>query len=57
MLTKLYVEALFADPDLVDEVWELWHAGVVTDVLAAIAWGILAVSDLNRGKCGCFDDS
>ncbi len=30
------------NPDLVDQVWELWDAGVITDDLAAWAWSILA---------------
>jgi hypothetical protein len=29
MLVELYVEALLADPDLADQVWELWNVGVV----------------------------
>ena len=42
MLVDLYVEALLADPDLADQVWELWNAGVITDELAALAWWLLA---------------
>ena len=38
MLTEIYIEALLADEDLVDEVWELWNAGVIDDELAWIAW-------------------
>ena len=38
MLTRLYVEALLADPILADTVWELWNTGVITDELAAWAW-------------------
>ena len=45
MLTSLYVEALLADPDLADQVWELWNAGVITDGVAAMAWLILATPD------------
>ena len=56
MLTRLYVEALLNDPDLADQVWELWNAGVITDDLAARAWSILAVSNSDRGICGSFDD-
>ena len=41
MLTRLYVEALLADTDLANQVWELWNAGVITDDLAGLAWGIL----------------
>ena len=38
MLLNLYVEALLADPERADQVWELWNAGVITDGLAAWAW-------------------
>ena len=41
MLVDLYVEALLADENLADQVWELRHAGVITDGLAAIAWRIV----------------
>ena len=42
MLAILYVEALLTEPDLADQVWDLWNAGVITDDLAAWAWDILA---------------
>ena len=38
MLTRLYVEALLADEETADAIWELWDAGVITDDLAAIVW-------------------
>ena len=38
MFTRLYVEALLADLDQADRVWQLWNAGVITDDLAAWAW-------------------
>ena len=44
MLTRLYVEALLADPDLADTVWELWNTGVITNEVAAYTWTILAAS-------------
>ena len=44
MLADLYVVAFKVDMDLADQVWELWNAGVITDDLAAWAWGILADS-------------
>jgi hypothetical protein len=44
MLTKLYIEALLADEALADEVWALWNAGVITDDMAALACGKLAVA-------------
>ncbi len=48
MLADLYVEAFKVDMDLADQVWELWYAGVITDDLAAIAWGILAASAVEQ---------
>ena len=56
MLAELYIEALLVDEELADQVWELWNAEVITDDLAAWAWGILAVSNPDRGDCGCFYD-
>ena len=41
MLTELYIEALLADKDLADQVWELWNAGIITDDLAAWAWWLI----------------
>ena len=38
MLTELYIEALLANEYLADQVWELWHAGIITDEMAAGAW-------------------
>ena len=42
MLARLYVEALLQHEYLADQVWELWNAGVITDDLAILMWGILA---------------
>ena len=42
MLTEIYIEALLADEDLADQVWELWAVGIIPDDLAVWAWGILA---------------
>jgi hypothetical protein len=38
MSVELYVEALLADEDLADQVWDLWDAWVITDEVAAWAW-------------------
>jgi len=43
MLIELYVEALLANENLADQVWELWDAEVIQDEMAAIAWCILAL--------------
>jgi len=34
MFTEIYIEALLVDEDLADQVWELWHEGVITDTEA-----------------------
>ena len=52
MFTELYIEALLADEDLADQVWELWDAGVITDDLAMWAWCILAESGSDEGRRG-----
>ena len=44
MLTELYNEALLVDEELTDQVWELWHAGLVSDESAALAWWFVATS-------------
>ena len=37
MLTELYIEALLVDEELADQVWEVWDAGLIPDVLATLA--------------------
>ena len=49
MLTESYIEALLADEDAADEVWEAWNAGLIPDELAALAWWLVAVRS-NRCK-------
>ena len=44
MFTQIYIEALLADEDLADQVWELWNNGVITDGAAVWAWCILALA-------------
>ena len=41
MFTRLYVEALLADEVLADQVWEVWHAGLITDKTAAWGWYLI----------------
>ena len=43
MLTEIYIEALLVDEELADQVWELWHAGLISDELACIAWILVAI--------------
>ena len=38
----LYIEALLADEEAADAVWEAWDAGLISDKLAEMAWCILA---------------
>ena len=45
MFSEIYVEAVLADKELADQVWELWHKVVITDEVVAMAWCILAVGD------------
>lgn len=45
MLAEFYIEALLADEELADQVWELWNAGLIPDNLAEVAWWRLAGTD------------
>ena len=47
MLIDIYVEALLADPDLADQVGELWDAGEISNRQATIVWRMVA----GIGKC------
>ena len=38
MFTGLYIEALLADEDLADQVWELWNARLISDRAAILTW-------------------
>ena len=38
MLTEIYIEALLADKDAADQVWELWDSGEIDDFSAVWAW-------------------
>ena len=42
MLAELYIEALLADEELADLVWEAVEAGLISDEVAALAWMLLA---------------
>ena len=45
MFTEIYIEALLVDAVLADQVWELWHAGLISDEFAALAWWFVGTSD------------
>lgn len=38
MLSSLYVEALLADSDHADRVWQDWYSGRISDAVAAREW-------------------
>ena len=42
MLTEIYIEALLVDENLADQVWELWHEGIITDGVVAWVWWLIA---------------
>ena len=44
MLTQLYIQALLANKDLADQVWEAWDKGEIDDLWAAWAWWKIAAS-------------
>ncbi len=48
MLTEIYIEALLADEDLADQVWEAWDKGEIDDELSFIAWLMIAENDVKR---------
>ncbi len=37
MLTEIYIEALLVDDDLADQVWEVWDAGEIDDLLLRLS--------------------
>jgi len=57
MLTEPYIDALLADAEIADQIWELWSARLISDDNAAIAWLLLA--ELGEGNPqsskGCFN--
>ncbi len=52
MLTEIYIEALLVDEELADQVWEAWDAGEINDLVACIAWWLIAGGrfTLNSGR-------
>ena len=43
MLTEIYIEALLADEDLADQVWEAWDAGEIDDLTALPSWLMIVI--------------
>jgi len=48
MLTEIYIEALLADEDLADQVWELWDAAYILDEVVAWAWSLIQVEAIQE---------
>ncbi len=44
ILTEIYIEALLVDEELADQVWAAWDKGVIDDLVAWLAWLIVAVN-------------
>ena len=44
MLTRLYIEALLVDEELVDQVWAALMAGEIDEATAFLAWWTIAAS-------------
>ena len=42
MLTEICIEALLADEELADQVWEAWDVGNIDDAIALLAWLLVA---------------
>ena len=41
MFACIYVEALLANEELADQVWDLWGAGLIPQDLAATMWLVI----------------
>ena len=52
MLTEIYIEALWVNEDLADQVWEAWDTGEIDDLTAWVAWWLIAGGrfTLNSGR-------
>ena len=46
MLTEIYIEALLADEELADQVWEAWEMGEIDNQVAWLAWWSITSSNL-----------
>ena len=38
MVIEIYIEAILADEEKADGIWDLWDAGFISDYLAMWAW-------------------
>ena len=48
MLTEIYIQALLADEELADPVWNAWNKGEIDDQVAWLAWLLVNVSSLEK---------
>ena len=48
MLTEVYIEALLVDEELADQVWEVWDAGEIDDLIALRARWWIVVSGTHK---------
>ena len=44
MLTEIYIEALLADEEDADQVWEAWDKGEIDDQVAWLAWWLIMLN-------------
>ncbi len=42
MLTEVYIEAMLVNQELVDQVWEAWDGGEISDFWASWFWWTIA---------------
>ncbi len=42
MLAENYIEALLVDEELADQVWKAWDKGEIDDLMAWLAWRLIA---------------
>ena len=48
MLTRICIEALLLDEELADQVWAAWDKGAIDDLIAWLAWWMIALSSLAK---------
>ncbi len=52
MLCEAYIEALMANEDLADHVWQAWDAGEIDDLTAWLWWW--QIFQLDSNVFGCY---
>ena len=56
MLTRLYIEARLVDEELAEQVWEAWDHEEIDDLVAWLAWWLIASLRLPRHPTGSIFD-